>query len=69
MTRNGESSLHFHCRRPLAVLELSSIVAQCKSQASARFSLGDLGLCISLEVFCGVTDIEESDGRRGFCQW
>ena len=56
---------HFHCRRHVAVLELSSIVAQCKSQASARFSLGDTGLCISLEVLSGVSDIEKFKGGEG----
>jgi len=58
-------TLHFHCRRHVAVLELSSIVAQCKSQASARFSLGDTGLCISLEVLSGVSDIEKFKGGEG----
>jgi hypothetical protein len=55
----ARATFDFHCRRPLAVLELSSIVAQCESQAPARFSLGDLGLRISLVALCGMSAVVE----------
>ena len=46
----------FQFGRPSAVLELSSISALCKSQATARFSLEDLGLRIRLGALCGTSD-------------
>jgi hypothetical protein len=46
----------FQFGRLSAVLELSSIGALCKSQATARFSLEDLGLRISLGALCDTSD-------------